>query len=155
MDRKERDKKIRIAIVGSRGIPAKYGGYETITQDLSIGLVKKGFEIYVTCESKGFKYNPYASFQGVRLVYFPIINSIRNLSDVLLYDALSIFWATFNVDIIYMLSYTNSPLLIFPRMFQKTILINADGLEWKRRKHNRFLRFLLKSFEALSLKIAD
>ncbi len=152
---KEPERKIRVAIVGSRGIPAKYGGYETITQDLGIGLVKRNFEIYVACESKGFKRNPYAIFKGVNLVYFPIINSIRNLSDVLLYDALSVFWATFNVDIIYMLSYTNAPLLIFPRIFRKTILVNADGLEWKRRKHSKLLRFLLKSFELLSLKIID
>lgn len=149
------DRKIRVAIVGSVGIPAKYGGYETITQDLSIGLVKKGFEVYVTCQSKGFKRNPYATFQGVNLVYFPIINSIYNLSDFMFYDALSVFWATFNVDIIYMLSYTNSPLLIFPRIFRKTMLVNADGIEWKRRKHNKFLRFLLRSFELLSLKIVD
>ncbi len=146
---------ISVAIIGSRGIPAKYGGYETITQDLSIGLVQKGFKVYVACESKGFKRNPYGIFQGVNLVYFPIINSIRNLSDVMLYDALSVFWSTFNVDVIYMLSYTNSPLLIFPRIFGKTILVNADGLEWKRRKHGKFLRFLLKSFELVSLKIAD
>ena len=65
------------------------------------------------------------------------------------------FWATFNVDIIYMLSYTYSPLLIVPRLFRKTILVNADGIEWKRRKHNKILRFLLRSFELLSLKIID
>lgn len=147
--------KISVAIVGSRGIPAKYGGYETITQDLSIGLVKKGFKVYVTCECNGFKRNPYAVFRGVNLVYFPIINSIRNISDVLLYDALSVFWATFNADIIYMLSYTNSPLLILPKLFRKKILINADGLEWKRRKHNKLLRFLLRTFELVSLKIAN
>ncbi len=149
------DSKIRVAIVGSAGIPAKYGGYETITQDLSIGLVKKGFEVYVTCQSKKFKRNPYGIFKGVHLVYFPIINSIYNISDFALYDALSVFWATFNVDIIYMLSYTNAPLLIFPRILRKTILVNADGLEWKRRKHSKFLRFLLRSFELISLRIVD
>jgi glycosyltransferase involved in cell wall biosynthesis len=155
MNVKKPERNIRVAIVGSRGIPARYGGYETITQDLSIGLGEKGFKVYVACESTGFKRNPYATFKGVNLVYFPIINSIRNLSDVMLYDALSVFWATFNSDIIYMLSYTNFPVLIFPRLFQKTILVNADGLEWKRRKHSKLLRFLLKSFELLSLKIVD
>ena len=128
------NKKIRIAIVGSRGIPAKYGGYETITQELSIGLVKKGFDITVACESKYLKSNPYAIFHNVRLVYFPIIESIRNISDVILYDGLSVLWATFNVDIIYMLSYTNSPLLIFPRVFRKTVVANADGLRVEKKK---------------------
>lgn len=155
MDTQKTKRKIRVAIVGTRGIPAKHGGYETITQDLGIGLVEKGFEVYVACQSNGFKRNPYALFRNVRLVYFPIINAVRNLSDVMLYDALSVVWATFNVDIIYMLSYTNSPLLIFPRLFGKIILVNADGLEWKRRKYSRLSRFLLRSFESLSLKIVD
>lgn len=152
---KEPKKKLRIAIIGSRGIPAKYGGYETIAQDLGIELVKKGLDVYVTCESHGFRKNPYATYRGVNLVYFPIIESIRNLSDVILYDALSVFWATFNVDVIYMLSYTNIPLLILPKIFQKTLLVNADGIEWKRRKHNSFLRFLLKNFESFSTRIVD
>jgi glycosyltransferase involved in cell wall biosynthesis len=149
------DRKTRIAIVGSRGIPATYGGYETITQELSIGLVERGFEVYVACESNKLKSNPFANFHNVKLVYFPIINSIRTISDVLTYDALAVLWASFNVDIIYMLSYTNSPLLLFPRLLGKTVVANADGLEWKRRKHSKFLRMLLRSFEALSLKVVN
>ena len=146
---------VRIAILGSRGIPANYGGYETVTQELSIGLVKKGFAVYVACEAKDFKRNPYATFHGVNLVYFPIINSLRNISDVLLYDFLSVIWATLNVDIIYMLSYTNSPLLLLPRLFGKIVVVNADGLEWKRRKHSGLLRSILRSFEAIGTKTVN
>jgi rhamnosyltransferase len=72
-----------IVILGSRGIPATYGGFETIAQELGSDLVKKGFEVYVSCESKRFKIKarvPYGNYQGVRLVYFPVINSLRNLS---------------------------------------------------------------------------
>lgn len=148
-------KKIRVAILGSRGIPARYGGYETITQELSVGLAQKGFEVYVSCESKGFKMKPYGTFKGVRLVYFPVINSIRNISEVIVYDALSVFWAAFKVDIIYMLAYTSVPTLIFPRIFRKVVVVNADGLEWRRRKYNKLLRFLLRCFEILNLKIAN
>jgi len=118
-------------------------------------LAHKGFEVYVSCESRGFKMKPFGMFRGVRLVYFPVINSIRSISEVIIYDALSVFWATFNVDIIYMLAYTSVPILIFPRIFRKVVVVNADGLEWRRRKHNKLLRFLLRSFEILSLKIAN
>ena len=74
-------RKPRIAILGSRGIPATHGGSETMTQELGSELVKKKFEVYVSCESKRFKIKPYGNYQGVRLVYFPVINSLRSISE--------------------------------------------------------------------------
>ena len=43
---------VKIAILGSRGIPAQYGGFETIAEELSVGLAERGFEVYVSCESR-------------------------------------------------------------------------------------------------------
>jgi hypothetical protein len=54
--------------------------FETIAQELGSELVKKGFEVYVSCESKRSKIKPYGNYQGVRLAYFPVINGLRNLS---------------------------------------------------------------------------
>ena len=148
-------KRTRIAIIGSRGIPAAYGGYETIVQEIAPGLSQNGFEVYVSCESRGFRIRPHASYRGVRLVYFPVIDAIRNLSEVLLYDALSAWWAALSVDIVYMLAYTSVPTLILPKLCGKTVIVNVDGIEWRRPKYNRFLRFLLHAFEILSTRIAD
>lgn len=148
------NKKIRIAILGSRGIPARYGGFETITQELSTDLAKKGFDVYVSCEAKNFKKRPYAVYKGVKLVYFPIINSIRTISEVI-YDALSAIWAAFKADVIYMLGYASIIALIVPKLLGKVVAVNVDGLEWKRRKFNRVVKFLLKCFEKLTVKIAD
>jgi len=152
---KLKGKKVKIAILGSRGIPASYGGYETIAQELSTGLSRKGFEVYVSCESKGLRMKPYGTYKGVRLVYFPIIAAIRNISEIFLYDALSVFWATFRTDVIYMLGYSSVLTLVFPKLFRKTIVVNVDGLESTRRKFNRLLRFFYRSFEILNVKIAD
>ena len=148
-------RKPTIAILGSRGIPAAYGGYETIAQELGSGLVKKGFEVYVSCESKGFKIKPYGTYQGVRLVYFPVINSLRSISETFVYDLLSVLWATLRVDVIYMLGYSSIPTLIFPKLLGKTVLVNVDGLEADRRKFNSVVRFFYRSFEKLSAKIAS
>lgn len=148
-------RKPTIAILGSRGIPATYGGYETIAQELGSGLVKKGFEVYVSCESKGFKIKPYGTYQGARLVYFPVINSLRSISEAFVYDLLSVLWAMLRVDIIYMLGYSSGPTLIFPKLLGKVVLVNVDGLEAARRKFNPLLRFFYRSFEKLSVKIAD
>jgi len=148
-------RKPRIAILGSRGIPATYGGFETIAQELGSGLVKKGFEVYVSCESKGFKIKPYGNYQGVRLVYFPIINSLRSISEAFVYDLLSVLWATLRVDVIYMLGYSSIPTLIFPKLLRKAVLVNVDGLEAARPKFSPLLRFFYRSFEKLVTKIAD
>lgn len=151
----EASKKLRIAILGSRGIPATYGGYETIAQELGSGLVKKGFEVYVSCESKGFKIKPYGTYQGVRLVYFPVINSLRSFSEAFVYDLLSVLWAMLRVDVIYMLGYSSVPTLILPKLFGRVVLVNVDGLEAARPKFNALLRFFYRSFEKLVTKITD
>jgi rhamnosyltransferase len=150
---KER-KKVRIAILGSRGIPAAYGGYETITQELSVGLAQRGFDVSVTCESNDFKIKS-GTYKDVNLVYFPVINSLRNISEVAVYDALSAVWASFNADIVYMLAYTSVPVLIIPKLFGKIVVVNPDGIEWKRRKYSKPLRFLLRAFEILAPKVAN
>lgn len=149
-----RKRPLRIAILGSRGIPASYSGYETVAEELSSGLLAEGYDVYVSCESN--RYRPKLStYRGVRLVYFPVIDSIRSISEVAVYDALSVFWASLVADVIYMLAYTSILTLIFPRMLRKVVIVNVDGIEWRRPKFNRLLRFALRSFEILATKIAD
>jgi rhamnosyltransferase len=148
-------KRPRIAILGSRGIPARYGGYETVVQELSTGLAREGFEVYVSCESRGLKMKPFGTYKGVRLIYFPVISAIRNISEVLTYDMLSVFWATFKADIIYMVGQASILTLIFPRLLRKKVVVNVDGLESSRRKFNPLLRFLLRFVETIAKKIAN
>jgi rhamnosyltransferase len=148
-------KKVRLAILGSRGIPNSYGGYETIAQELATGLAQEGFEVYVSCESKGLRMKAHGIYGGVRLVYFPIIKAIRNVSEVMIYDAFSVFWATFVADIIYMLGYSSTLTLLLPRLFGKVVIVNVDGLESSRRKFNPLLRFLYRFLEVVNVRIAD
>lgn len=147
-------KKPTIAIIGTRGIPAGYGGCETIAQELGAGLVKKGYSVYVSCEAKGVFFKHYGIYKGIRLVYFPVIRSIRALSEVLLYDMLSIAWTTFRVDVLYMQGFSSILLLIFPRILGKEVMVNVDGFEAARPKFHPLLRFFYRSFESLTAKIA-
>ena len=144
----------KIAILGSRGIPARYGGYETIAQELAPRLVKAGFDVYVSCETSSLRFGRH-SYKGVNLFDFPVIRAIRNISETILYDAASVFWASFAVDIIYMLGYSSAITLFFPKLFRKTVIVNVDGLESQRRKFNIVFRFVYHTFEVLSAKIAD
>lgn len=151
---RKKPSRARIALLGSRGIPAKYGGFETIAQELGIGLTKKGFDVYVACESRSFRINPHATYDSVKLVHFPIINSIRTISEVF-YDTLSTIWASLNVDTIYMLGYSSIIALLFPKLLRKTVIVNVDGLEWKRRKFSKVIRLMLRVFEVFTVRIAD
>lgn len=149
------NKKPTIAIVGSRGIPARYGGFETIAQELGTSLAKEGFEVYVSCESRGLKSKPYGNYKGVRLVYFPVTSVLRSISEFLLYDLLSVLWATSRVKVLYMLGYSSAPTLILPRLFRKAVLVNVDGLEAARPKFSPLIRYFYRSFEKLVTKLAD
>ncbi|MGP8024376.1 MAG: DUF1972 domain-containing protein [Methanobacterium sp.] len=139
---------MRIAILGSRGIPAKYGGFETFAEGLSSRLVENGYEITVSCE-----YQPLNSrineFNGVKLEYFPLKAPksyllrmfYENLSDIYFLIKL-----TRNHDLIYFLGTEVGFFLFIPKLLKSNIrlLVNIDGVMWKRTKFNKFARFLLK-----------
>jgi rhamnosyltransferase len=148
-------KKPKIGILGSRGIPAAYGGFETIAQELGQGLAERKYEVYVSCESRGLKLKPYENYKGLMLVYFPVINNLRSLSESFVYDFLSVLWATLRTDVIYMLGYSSVQTLILPKLFGKVVLVNVDGLEAARPKFNSLIRFFYRSFEKIVTKVAD
>jgi rhamnosyltransferase len=144
-----------IAILGSRGIPAQYGGFETIAEELSIGLVKRGYTVYVSCESRKLLSEPSKEYKGVKLLNLPIIKSIRSFSEPFCYDLLSVLRSTPSVKIIYMLGFSSILTLLIPRIFGKTVIVNVDGIESKRRKYSGFLRTIISIFEKITPKIAN
>jgi len=152
-----------IAIIGTRGLPANYGGFETMANHLSDELAKRGFEVYVSCETQFFQPRSAKNYGGIKIVYFPIIekignipvDKIRNLSEPGFYDVLSLIWSSLRADYVLMLGcYFPFPLLV-PRLFGRKVLVHVDGLEWKRRKLGVFLRFQLKQFEKIIVQVAN
>ena len=145
-----------IAIIGSRGIPNRYGGFEKFAEIISTELVKNGNTVYVSCE--------YASkqkikeYKGVNLFYFPIkspkIGLIRIIYEFL-YDGYSLLWASKNVDYVYMLGYSAAILFFIPKLFGKRLFVNHDGIEWKRSKFSPLIKYLLKLSEKISIIWAD
>lgn len=148
--------KTNIAIIGSRGIPNHYGGFEQITQIISTALVKKNYDVFVSCEKSG-NYN-YQEYEGVQLFYFPIKppqSVIYRLFYEILYDVYSLIWASRNVEYVYMLGYSAGFFFFIPRIFGKKLWVDPDGMEWKRNKFNPLIRFLLKLNERLMVYWAD
>lgn len=149
--------KRRIFIVGSKGVPASYGGFETFAEQISIRLAKMGFEVYVTCESDEYKSDNYNSVYRVHIkksnlkFLGPIINDIRALKEV---NRLAK-----QDDICYILGYGIG---IFGRKALSdlknkgiTIWVNPDGLEWKRSRWPLIGKIYLRRAERFMLTYCD
>lgn len=123
---------MRIAIVGTRGIPANYGGFETFAEELSTKLVERGHEVVVYCRDR----HPTAQYRGVALRYLPTIR--HKYFDTLahtLYSTLHL--AAHRVDAAVYCNGANAIFTPLPRLFGMPVALNVDGLERKRKKWNR------------------
>jgi glycosyltransferase involved in cell wall biosynthesis len=130
--------KLRIAMLGSRGIPHTYSGYEAFLGEVGPRLVERGHEVIVYCRRSLFRERP-KTYQGVRLIYLPGIET--KTMGTLTHTLVSMGDVFFRgVDVIFVVNVVNSLLCILPRMMGKNVAINVDGLDWKRGKWGRLGR---------------
>lgn len=143
------DKK-RIAIIGTVGLPAKYGGFETLTDHLVTHLSSKyTFTVYCS-KTKYTKEERVSSYKGARLQYIPLdANGIQSIP----YDTLSIIHALFKNDVLLILGVAGAWILPFVKLFtNKKIIISIDGIEWKRDKWPLIAKLYLMWAEKLAIK---
>jgi glycosyltransferase involved in cell wall biosynthesis len=125
---------MKIAILGTRGIPANYGGFETFAEQLSTRLVTRGHEVTVYGRQH-YSLSEDRVYQGVRLVILPTIR--HKYFDTIIHSFLSIIHAVFHrYDVVLICNAANSVFAVFPRLFGMPTLVNVDGLERKRKKWN-------------------
>ena len=140
-----------VAIIGSVGVPPKYGGYETFTDQLVRHLRNK-FDFTVYCSSKRYehKLNDYC---GAKLVYLPFnANGFQSI----IYDITAISHALLRSDTLLILGVSGCVFLPIVRLVsKKKIIVNIDGMEWKREKWNRFAKAFLKLSEKFAAKHAS
>jgi glycosyltransferase involved in cell wall biosynthesis len=136
----------RIAFLGSRGIPANYGGFETFIQELSVRLVVAGFNVTVFCHGTQSYKNP--TYRGVRLIHIntPPLTGLRSVW----FDVVSMVKALGRYDIIYVVGYNVAWLLPIARLFPGTLWVNMDGIAWRRTKWSRFARSYLRLMELIA-----
>lgn len=136
-------KTMRIAIMGIRGLPSTYSGYETFADAIGPRLVERGHEVLVYCRAALYRERP-AAYRGVDLIYVPSLETkeLSTLSHTWLcmFDVLRR-----NTDVILVCNVANGLQLIVPRLFGRRAAINVDGLEWLRPKWKglgqRYFRF--------------
>ena len=141
----------KISIIGTVGIPAKYGGFETLTEYLTKNLHDK-YNMTVYCSIKNYA-EKLDTYNGTHLKY---INLNANGTQSILYDIISLFSSLKFADTVLILGVSGCIILPFVRLFsKKKIIINIDGLEWKREKWSKYAKAFLKLSEKLAIIYAD
>ncbi len=141
----------RIAIIGIVGLPANYGGFETLAANL-VGNLNKKFDFTVYCS--GLKYrNKIKVYNNARLVYVPLdANGFQSI----IYDIWSIIHALIRQDALLVLGVSGAILFPLIKIFtRKKIIVNLDGIEWRRDKWKPYAKAFLKFSERCAVKYAD
>ncbi|MDN3204154.1 glycosyltransferase [Algoriphagus sediminis] len=129
-------KRLKVAIMGAKGYPIVYGGYDTMVKELGERLVDKGVQVRVYNHRSLFKDRP-KMVNGIECIYTPAIEK-KSLTQ-LTHTFCSMIHACFSdVDVIFVVNSGNGPFGVFSRLFGKPTAINVDGLEWLRPKWKGF-----------------
>tara|TARA_B100000795_G_scaffold115495_1_gene85785 strand:+ start:1179 stop:2279 length:1101 start_codon:yes stop_codon:yes gene_type:complete len=140
-------KNAHVAIIGTRGIPAKYGGFETFAEELSIRLVKKGMKVSVLCDKYSVS-DPL--LKGVNLIMMPVTKTTSPIR----YYFYSLLYALRHADIIIVTGTGGAFFYPINLIFRKIILTNTDGVEFRRDKWSYLTKRLIKFSEYLSVKLS-
>jgi glycosyltransferase involved in cell wall biosynthesis len=141
----------RIAIIGSVGVPANYGGFETLAEYLSLHLGRE-FQTTVYCSSKAYKNQKVKSYNGCKTIYIPLeANGMQSIP----YDVLSMIHAFFGSKVFLVLGVAGSFVFPFIRLLsRKQLIVNIDGIEHRRAKWSGPARRYLRWAEALAVRFA-
>jgi glycosyltransferase involved in cell wall biosynthesis len=142
---------MRIAIMGSRGVPAAYGGFETLAEELGARLVQRGHEVTVYGRSHvvpaGLR-----EHRGMRLRVLPTIR--HKYLDTVAHTGLSVLDGLFRrFDVVLLVNNANAPFAMVPRLGGAKVALNVDGLEWQRGKWSRLGRWYYQACAWLSPKL--
>lgn len=139
----------RLSILGTRGIPARHGGFETFAQQLALHLAARGWEVTVYCQGEGGGDAVHESlWRGVRRVEVPV--RVGGPAGTILFDWRATGLAARDGALSLTLGYNTAIFLVRLKMAGVPVLINMDGLDWKRAKWGPFARAWLFFNERLA-----
>lgn len=144
---------LRVAIIGDRGIPARYSGFSTLVEELAVGLVRDhGMDVTVYCRRQYYDVHP-PRWQGVRCRYLPApggksFESIVH-SNLAVADA-----ACRRFDLVFLVDPGNGPFILPLKLRGVPVVIHTDGLGWQRRKWSPLQQRYYKWSEWVSARLA-
>ena len=144
---------MKIALLGTRGIPASYSGFETCVEQLGQRLVERGHEVTVYCRSHHITYaDDY--YKGMRLIKLPTIaNKYLDTITHTFFSSLHALKEGYDIALYFIAG--NSPTTWIPRLVGTKTLLNVDGLDWKREKWPTIAKQYIQLAEYLSTKLPN
>ena len=134
---------IKVGFIGSRGIPAIYGGFETFIEEVSIGLNNiEDYEVIVVSDAEQReKVNGLESYNGIKLYY----SRYKKAKNPILFYFDSMMLAMKHSTLIYSCGTGAGYFAFLPALFGKKFITNPDGIGWQRDKWSPIVKFFLKS----------
>lgn len=140
----------RIAFIGSAGIPNRYGGFEAFLEQCAPAIVAMGHPVTVTCDAALYS-DQKTDYLGVKRVFLAIR---ANGASSMLHDALAFLRVWRQSDAIVILGVSAGPWFPLFRiacsLTRRRLVVNIDGVEWRREKFGRFKRLVLRVFDRLA-----
>ena len=140
----------KIAIIGTNGLPGRYGGWDQLMEHLT-KLLSSKYSFLVYCTTKSLKVK-LRSYNGAELVYIPLR---ANGWQSVLYDIVASIHAIFNANTIILLGGAGT--IMFPvfKLFRIEVIYHPDGIEWKRQKWSKSVQMYLKWLEKIGIDWCD
>lgn len=141
-----------VAVVGIQGVPAQYGGFESLVENLIGDHKSEDISYTVFCSGRDMK-SRLAEYKGAELKYVPLrANGIQSIP----YDMISFLRIPRKTDVILVLGVSGCLILPVFRLFcRKRLIINIDGLEHRRAKWGKLAKTFLKLSEKMAVRYAD
>ena len=139
---------MKVAMIGIKAIPARFGGFETAVDEISRRMVRLGHEVVVYNRS-GMSAEPGSSYEGVQLVSLPTLKS-KNLSTIIHAFLATIHVAFNRVDVVHYFTTGTTLFAPVPRLLGMKVVCSVDGTDWQRGKWGRFARWYLRISEQLA-----
>lgn len=143
----------QVAIVGIQGVPAKYGGFETLVENIigDNGCPEVSYTIF--CSAKDYA-TRMKHYKGAQLKYIPLFHANGMQSTP--YDILSMLKCLRRYDAVVILGVSGCIFLpVFRLLYRKRLIVNIDGLEHRRAKWGKFAKWFLRTSEAMAVRYAD
>lgn len=146
---------MKIALVGTRGVPAAYSGFETAVEQIGSRLVRRGHEVTVYCRPHMVPRQPDDTYRGMRLVYLPTVAGKHLDTPVHSFLSTLHLGAVSRPDVAVYFIAGNSPFAGLGRLLGVPTAINVDGLDSRRAKWGRAARVYLRLTERAAPVLAD
>lgn len=142
----------KIAVIGTQGVPARYGGFESLVENLIGDTIGNTVEYTVFCSGRDMD-KSLKTHKGARLKYVPLkANGAQSVA----YDILSMIRAVYGYDILLILGVSGCLFLPVLKLFTRSrVIVNIDGMEHRRSKWGKLARWMLKSSERFAVRFAD